>query len=225
MLIVEDEASIRQGLADVLRFRGCDIRVAERGDEGLARAIEGGWDLVILDIMLPELNGFLVCEQLRASGQTMPVLMLTAKGDEDDIVRGFEVGADDYVTKPFGVRELIARVEALLRRRPHALVSTFSFGPFEIDPAKSEARIEEHGAESHCIALTSREVLMLRILGQEPGHVVSRRTLLQLAWGMNNVDRIETRTVDMHIANLRKKLGRHGQIIQTVRGQGYRLCG
>src|SRR5262245_42571652 len=121
VLIVEDEASIRRGLSDVLRFRGCEVSVAADGAEGLRLGVDEPWELIVLDVMLPELDGFRVCQQLRAAGREMPILMLTAKGDEDDVVRGFEAGANDYVIKPFGVRELTARLDALLRRSPRAL--------------------------------------------------------------------------------------------------------
>jgi DNA-binding response OmpR family regulator len=219
VLIVEDEASIRRGLADVLRYRGCHVEVAVDGGEGLSRGLGEVWDLIVLDIMLPELNGFLVCEKLRDAGCETPVLMLTAKDDEDDIVRGFEAGANDYVTKPFGVRELTARVEALLRRTPRDLPATFRAGALLVHTERGEA---EHGAER--FALTSREVRILRVLAQEQGRIVSRRALLRDVWDMNNAALLETRTVDVHIAKLRKKLGAHGDRIETVRGQGYRLC-
>jgi two-component system response regulator RegX3 len=219
VLIVEDEASIRRGLADVLRFRGCEVASAENGADGLALALAERWDLIVLDIMLPELNGFVVCERLRSAGCETPVLMLTAKDDEDDVVRGFEAGANDYVTKPFGVRELTARLDALLRRSARsALPPTFACAALEVDTTRNEAR-----AGDLRIALTAREVRILRLLAGEPGRIVSRRTLLRDAWEMNNADQIETRTVDVHIAKLRKKLGVHGEAIDTVRGQGYRL--
>jgi len=218
VLIVEDEASIRRGLADVLRFRGCEVGVAVDGAQGLELALMHSWDLVVLDIMLPELDGFTVCERLRSAGRQMPVLMLTAKGDEDDIVRGFEAGANDYVTKPFGVRELTARLEALLRRSARVVCTRFSAGPFEIDSERLQARCNGDAFE-----LTAREVRILWVLGQDAGRIVSRRALLRDAWDMNNADQLETRTVDVHIAKLRKKLGQYGELIATVRGQGYRL--
>lgn len=219
VLIVEDEASISRGLADVLRFRDCEVEIAADGADGLRRGMESDWDLIVLDIMLPELNGFVVCERLRAAGREVPVLMLTAKGDEDDIVRGFEAGANDYVTKPFGVRELAARLEALLRRSAREMPATFRVGGIEVHAEHGEARAGEQR-----YPLTDREVRILRALAEDPGRIVGRRTLLRDAWGMNNVEQIETRTVDMHIAKLRKKLGAHGDMIVTVRGQGYRLC-
>jgi two-component system response regulator RegX3 len=218
VLIVEDEASVRRGLSDVFRFRGCEVVAVADGASGLKLGLEEPWDLVVLDIMLPELDGFGLCEHLRRAGHEMPVLMVTARGDEDDIVRGFEAGANDYVTKPFGVRELAARADALLRSSPRTLPRSFRAGPLEVHPERGEAVA---GAER--IALTAREVRILRLLSRDAGRIVSRRTLLRDAWDMNNVEQVETRTVDMHIAKLRKKLGAHGAVIATVRGQGYRI--
>jgi DNA-binding response OmpR family regulator len=218
VLIVEDEASIRRGLSDVLRYRGCQVGVAADGAQGLALALEHPWDLIVLDIMLPEVDGFTVCERVRAAGREMPVLMLTAKGDEDDIVRGFEAGANDYVTKPFGVRELTARLDALLRRSARIARTKFQAGPIAVDSERLEAYVA-----GQTIELSAREVRILWVLGQDAGRIVSRRALLKDAWDMNNADQLETRTVDVHIAKLRKKLGAIGDTIATVRGQGYRL--
>lgn len=220
VLVVEDEASIRVGLCDVLRFRGFSVESAEDGTSALAFIQRQALDLVLLDVMLPELDGFSVCRQLRVSHPQLPVLMLTAKGSEDDVLRGFEVGADDYVTKPFSVRELLARVQALLKRSQRLAHTRFSAGPFAIDADRMLARIEDEE-----IDLSQREVRILRLLSEEPGRIVSRRMLLRDAWDMANVEQLETRTVDVHIAKLRKKLGRRGgKLVQTVRGQGYRLC-
>jgi len=220
VLIVEDEPSIRRGLSDVLRFRGCEVVAVADGAEGLRLGASVRFDLIVLDIMLPELDGFTVCERLRAAGQHMPILMLTAKGDEDDVVRGFEAGANDYVIKPFGVRELTARLDALLRRSPRSAADKFQLGPLVIDAMSGEAIAGDRRFE-----LTPREVLLLKLLVHDANRIVSRRTLLREAWDMNNVDQVETRTVDVHIAKLRKKLGQYGELIETVRGQGYRVCG
>jgi len=220
VLIIEDEVNIRRGLSDVLRFRGCEVEVAVDGAQGLALSLAHSWDLIVLDIMLPELDGFSVCERLRAAGREMPVLMLTAKGDEDDVVRGFEAGANDYVIKPFGVRELTARIDALLRRSPRLNTEAFRVGTLTIDPSNNQAR-----TDSETIELTSREVRILRVLASNATRIVSRRTLLSDAWDMNNAESVETRTVDVHMAKLRKKLGDHGNLIETVRGGGYRVQG
>ena len=218
-LVVEDEASIRNGLCDVLVYRGFEVESVADGASALVVMVDGHFDLMLLDVMLPELDGFRVCEQVRARGDRTPVLMLTAKGSEEDIVRGFDAGADDYVTKPFSVRELAARVQALLRRAGRVPAGRFHAGPFEVDPSRHTARAD--GVE---IALTAREVRILQLLAEDPGRIVSRRTLLREVWEMNNADNVETRTVDMHIAKLRKKLGaRADGLVETVRGGGYRL--
>jgi len=219
VLVVEDEASIRNGLCDVLVYRGFDVQAVQDGPSALQAAQRDHFDLVLLDVMLPELDGFRVCAQLRARGDHTPVLMLTAKGSEEDIVHGFDAGADDYVTKPFSVRELAARVQALLRRAGRAQEGCFRAGPFEIDPSRNLACAD--GLE---IELTTREVRILQLLAEDPGRIVSRRVLLREAWDMNNAENVETRTVDMHIAKLRKKLGQRAEgLVETVRGGGYRL--
>ena len=220
VLVVEDEPSIRQGLLDVLVFRGYRVSGACDGAAALKCLSEDTFDLLVLDVMLPELDGFSVCEQLRAAGHDLHVLMLTAKNSEEDVLRGFEAGADDYVTKPFSVRQLLARVQALLKRGSRANAENFSIGPFEVVPERSVLRSEDQEIE-----LTLKEVEILRLLAEEPGRIVSRRALLREVWSMRNVDNVETRTVDVHIGKLRKKLQSSGRdLVETVRGQGYRLC-
>jgi DNA-binding response OmpR family regulator len=223
VLVVEDEEPIRTGLCDVLTFHGFEPEPVGRGDEGLARARSGEHALVLLDVMLPGLSGFEVCQQLRESDSRTPVLMLTARGAEDDVLHGFRCGADDYVVKPFSIRELTARVEALLRRggalEPAPPVQQiFAFGQWNVDPGLLTARIE-----SQTIDLTRRDVEILRLFSEERGRIVSRRRLLTEIWGYPEPDRVETRSVDMHIAKLRKKLAASdGILIETVRGEGYR---
>jgi two-component system response regulator RegX3 len=219
VLVVEDEPSIRQGLLDVLAFRGYRVHAASDGREALRHLASQPFDLVVLDIMLPEMSGFVVCETLRRDGHELPVLMLTAKNQEEDVLRGFEAGADDYVTKPFSVRQLLARVQALLKRAGRLGTETFLIGPCEVSPEHGRLRSPEGDT-----GLTAKEVEILRMLADEPGRIISRRRLLREVWGMNNVNHLETRTVDVHIAKLRKKLGAAGMLVETVRGQGYRLC-
>lgn len=223
ILVVEDERSIREGLCDVLAFHGYSPEGAERGDAGLERALAAAPALVVLDVMLPGLDGFEVCRRLRAKRPRLPVLMLTARGSESDILEGFRCGADDYVTKPFSVSELVARVGALLRRIGPCTdtAEAFGFGGWWIDPGALTARRGEV-----CHALTRREVELLGQLFRSAGRIVSRRQLLREVWGVPEPDRIETRTVDMHVAKLRKKLGGEGHdLIETVRGAGYRFRG
>jgi DNA-binding response OmpR family regulator len=220
ILLVEDEESIREGICDVLTYHGFAATAVDSGEDGLERALTGEFALVILDVMLPGMNGFDVCKSLRDKVPTQAILMLTAKGSEDDIVEGFKRGADDYVTKPFSIRELIVRVEALLRRsgklNDHG--ETFSFGKWSVDPAGLRAR-----AGDEVVDLTPRELGLLSLFVREKGRIVSRRTLLQQVWGMVNVDDVQTRTVDMHIAKLRKKVAQPA--IETIRGAGYRFNG
>jgi len=223
ILVVEDELAIQRGLCDVLAFHGYQPTGVGTGEEGLRCGRSGRYQLVILDIMLPGLNGFDVCEQLRAELPRLPILMLTALGAEDDVLRGFRSGSDDYVTKPFSISELLARVEALLRRsgrleRP--CQEAFEMGDWQIDATERVARLGES-----IIRLTRREVEMLALFAREKGRIVSRRTLLAEVWGFDTPERIETRTVDMHIAKLRKKLGQARELIETVRGEGYRFSG
>ncbi len=220
VLVVEDEKSIREGLRDVLTFHGYDVEVVETGEAGLESVLRGRFELVLLDVMLPGLNGFDVCRKVRESGASVAILMLTAKGSEDDIVEGLSCGADDYVTKPFSIRELTARVDALVRRTSGRSEKSFRFGEWTVEPAKLQAT---QGGES--CELTPRELDLVALFVSEKGRVVSRRVLLKEVWEMAKVDEVETRTVDMHIAKLRKKLDPDGRLILTVRGAGYRYRG
>jgi DNA-binding response OmpR family regulator len=226
ILVVEDEAAIRTGLCDVLAYHGYEPKGVERGDDGLQEAIHGGYALLILDIMLPGKSGFDVCDEARSALPVLPILILTARGSEDDILRGFRAGADDYVTKPFSIAELMARVEALLRRSGKldaepAPTGPFSFGPWSIDPVELRAECDGEQRE-----LTRREIEVIGALRRQAGRIVSRRSLLCDVWGFPDPDRVETRTIDMHIAKLRKKLDRGPvSLIETIRGEGYRYVG
>jgi two-component system response regulator RegX3 len=222
VLVVEDEAAIRKGLCDVLAFHGYAPDGVERGDEGLRVALLNQHALVLLDVMLPGMNGFDICREVRAQLPRLPILMLTARGAESDVLDGFQCGADDYVTKPFSVAELMARVDALLRRSGAAVsqegAPAFSIGDWQIDP--TALRAERDGEVTE---FTRREMDLLALFARETGRIVSRRRLLQEVWGYPEPDRVETRTVDMHVAKLRKKLA--GALFETVRGEGYRLVG
>ena len=230
ILVVEDEEAILRGLCDVLAFRGYAPIAAARGDLGLEMALDAQHDpaLVVLDIMLPGMDGFDVCERLRALRPELPILMLTARGSEEDILRGFRCGADDYLTKPFSVAELVARVGALLRRvgldeARSDPPSPFAFGSWTVDP---ETRTATSESESEKAELTPRDLELMRFFVGEKGRILSRRRLLTEVWGYPDPDRVETRSVDMHVAKLRKKLGRRdGALIETVRGEGYRFRG
>lgn len=218
ILVVEDEQSIGQGLCDVLTFRGHEVTWAQDGAEAQKLGKEKTFDLVLLDIMLPFVDGFTVCGELRNAGVKSGVIMLTAKGSEDDILRGFEAGADDYVTKPFSLRLLLARIEAVLGRSLPEVDQPFVAGSLSVDPSRARATCGENA-----IDLSAREIAILRILSQESGRIVSRRVLLRDVWEMHNVDAVETRTVDVHVAKLRKKISSLStDSIDSVRGQGYR---
>jgi two-component system response regulator RegX3 len=222
ILVVEDEPAIRTGVCDVLAYHGHEPVGIENGEDGLARALAEEFALVVLDVMLPGLSGLDVCTQLRERRPRQAILMLTARGAEADVLEGFRRGADDYVTKPFSVAELVARVAALLRRtasdEPQTL-APFRCADLWIEPARLTAARD--GEE---IELTAREVALLALFASEPGRIVSRRRLLRDVWGMHAADSVETRTVDVHIAKLRKKIGAGaGSPIETIRGLGYRL--
>ena len=225
ILIIEDNADLAFGLQNNLEIEGYAVELVTDGAAGLARARERHPDLIILDLMLPELDGYRVLERLRDDGLSVPILVLTARGQEADKVLGFRLGADDYVTKPFGVLELLARVSALLRRAARGAVTTPDaheiehFGDIDVDPA---ARLVTRGGSP--VALTPMEFDLLVALIRRRGAVASRIDLLKDVWG--HCAAVVTRTVDTHVAELRQKLEvnpaapRH---ILTVRKIGYRL--
>lgn len=224
ILIVEDDPHILLGLEEILKSEGCDVTVCNRGDKALEAAVRQRPSLIVLDVMLPGLSGYDVCKQLRARKITTPVLMLTAKGQEMDKVIGLDLGADDYVTKPFGVRELVARINALLRRTQGTASSndetaSFHIGPATIDPKKFELRRGRATEE-----LTAKELKLLQLFHAHPGEVFSRDKLLSEVWGYNYYG--TTRTLDQVIVQLRKKLGENAddpRHLLTVHGVGYKL--
>jgi DNA-binding response OmpR family regulator len=229
ILIAEDDANIRLGLTATLESEGYAVTAAGDGAQALRLFAQGKFELVILDVMMPKASGYDVCRDLRARGERVPVLFLTAKGEEIDKVVGLKLGADDYVTKPFGVHELLARVEALLRRARVGsekaaaggteLPAVFRFGAAEIDRNKFTARI----ADREPVALTAREVKLLEVFAARAGEVLSRDALLNAVWGVDYFG--TTRTLDQHVAQLRKKIERepeHPATLLTVHGVGYR---
>ncbi len=222
VLVVEDEPAIRTGLCDVLTFHGFDVTGVGCGREGLEAALTGRYPLLVLDVMLPEVDGFTICRRARERHPGLAILILTAKGAETDALEGFRCGADDYVTKPFSVSLLMARVHALTRRIRARSDERFRMGPLEIDTARLCA-----SAGSTSVMLTPRNIELLAYLAGAPGRVIGRPELLTEVWGYARVDGVETRCVDMHIAKLRRKLARvtDATIIETVRGAGYRWPG
>ena len=224
VLIVEDEPVLAEGLADALRFQGYECDLAADGAVGLHMARRGAYDVMLLDLMLPELSGFEVMEKLRAEGSTLPTIMLTAKGAEDDRVQGLELGADDYVTKPFSIRELVARVGAQVRRMR---MDRGDGDVFEVDDVRFDlGRLMAWRSEQE-IPLTPREGEIIGYLRSHHGNVVTRDEFLLKVWRYPTAN-VETRTVDNTLAALRKKIERNPadpQIIRTVRGKGYRWGG
>ena len=222
IVIVEDDAHIALGLEEILTTEGYDVARCARGDQALDLVTRHEPQLIVLDVMLPGLSGYEVCKQLRATKIRTPILMLTAKGQEIDKVIGLEIGADDYVTKPFGLRELLARVHALLRRaQPSTPVAEepFAIGKSTIDPKKFELR---RGKQIE--SLSARELKLLQLFHAHPSEVLSRDRLLNDVWGINYFG--TTRTLDQVIVQLRKKLGDDGSAprhLHTVHGVGYKL--
>ncbi|MDQ3337449.1 MAG: response regulator transcription factor [Myxococcota bacterium] len=224
ILVVEDDPSIRMGLEDTLTAKGYEVEVVGRGSEGADRAISGRYDLVVLDVMLPDIDGFEVCRRIRNSkspSRRVPVIILSARGAELDRVRGLELGADDYVTKPFSLMELLARVASVLRRSQGETREPvgLAFGDLEIDlvgqvATRAGARIE----------MPSRAFAILKVFAKRPGEVVSRDVLLDEAWGYE--DYPNTRTVDNHLVKLRRALEvepEKPRWLVTIHGAGYKL--
>jgi two-component system phosphate regulon response regulator PhoB len=221
ILVIEDEHDLQKVLDYNLRRAGHEPLAALRGQEGLQLARKSRPDLVILDLMLPDLAGTEVCRALKRDAETkgIPVLMLTAKGEEIDRVVGFELGADDYVVKPFSVRELMLRIDAILRRtsgEPPA-PAVIEFGGLRIDSAAHRAWVDDAEVE-----LTALEFKLLRLLYERRNRVQTREVLLDDVWGISA--EVTTRTVDTHIKRLREKLGAAGKYVETVRGVGYRFA-
>lgn len=221
VLIVEDDAALRQGLLDVFVFNGYEAIGAEDGEAGLKAGMDDQFDLILLDVMLPSLDGFSICKSLRRQKPNQGIIIITAKGAEDDIIAGFKAGADDYITKPFSLREVMVRVEAVLRR------SGKNLGNEEVncrgiffDGKNLKARAGERATE-----LTRREMDIIIYLHRHRDRIVSRKELLVEVWRYADAD-IETRTVDIHMLKLRKKITAligDSPFIETVRGEGYRL--
>ncbi len=221
LLIIEDERPMRAALADALEAEGYRVLTAADGEEGLARALTDKPDLILLDLMMPRLDGYAVCAELRLRANPVPILILTAKGQIEDRVKGLDLGADDYLVKPFSTEELLARVRAVLRRvtRPAAALHALTLGEVRIDFVKQQAA---RGRKP--LHLTAKEFAMLRLLAESGGEPVSRERFLDIVWGYAAFP--TTRTVDNHIATLRAKIERNPdepRWIQTVHGVGYRL--
>ena len=227
ILIAEDDLNLRQGLADLLIDEGYRVETAADGREALRLFEEKQPTLILLDVMMPELSGYDVCREIRRKDANIPIMMLTAKNEEIDKVVGLELGADDYITKPFGLYELRARIKALLRRSHHGETAPgsppeeFCFGEVRINRKRLEAVLDK---KTH--RLTLRELALLDLFYQHPGEILNRDFLLNQAWGIDYQG--TTRTLDQHIAQLRKKVERHPEtptVILTAHGVGYQYVG
>lgn len=217
VLVVEDEALIARALREGLEADGYSVDVADRGDDGLWHATEIAYDAIILDLMLPGMNGYVVCRELRAKGITTPIMMLTAKDGEFDQIEGLDTGADDYVTKPFSLGVVLARLRALVRRGPTERPATLAAGDLTLDPSSRECRRGEQ-----LIELTPREFSLLRYLMHRAGEPVSKLDLVEHVW---NDDQLEDSVIQVYIGYLRRKIDEpfDRRSIETVRGVGYRL--
>jgi two-component system alkaline phosphatase synthesis response regulator PhoP len=223
VLLIEDESALRTTLGDRLRKEGYSVDQAADGEEGLSKATEQPFDVIVLDVMLPKLDGFAVCKGLRAAGLATPVLMLTARGRTAEKVAGLNIGADDYVTKPFRMAELLARVSALLRRAPvrssNGSAPVYQFGRILID-----FRATEVTRDRKPVTLSAREMQLLRFFIEHPGATLSREELLTRVWGYHRS--MFTRTVDVHVAGLRQKLEdepKQPRYFLTVQRLGYKF--
>jgi two-component system response regulator RegX3 len=222
IVVVDDEESLSDALSYLLRREGFDVRVASTGPAAIQEVKQGGADLLLLDVMLPGMSGIEVCRQVRQESD-LPIIMLTAKDGEVDKVVGLEIGADDYVTKPFSSRELIARIRAVLRRRiptsPAAPLAELIAGPVHMDVARHVVTVD--GKQ---VGLARKEFELLEILMRNPGRVLTRRQLIETVWGSDYIG--DTKTLDTHIKRLRSKLEpdpSRPQLVTTVRGWGYKL--
>jgi two-component system response regulator RegX3 len=224
ILVVEDEEAIRTGLIDVFVFHGYEVDSAATGPEGLEKALTGKFDLILLDIMLPGMDGYEICNEIRSKDRDQPIIMLTAKTSDEEIIQGLKLGADDYVAKPFSIQQLVLRVEAVLRRSQVGIeqARTITLGDdVQID---TENLSGQNGAEA--LTFTKREIEVISYLAANSSRPVPREELLTKVWGYARNLEIETRTVDIHIAKIRRKIEadpKQPANLVTVRGAGYRL--
>jgi two-component system response regulator RegX3 len=224
ILIVEDEEAIRSGLVDVLLYHGYTTDAVDNGNQGLDLALSGKYDLILLDVMLPGLDGFEVCNRIRMQDREQPIIMLTAKSQDEDIIQGLQLGADDYVSKPFSVAQLVLRIQAVLRRSRIGIESDNTIRLS--DDHSVDIRNMTGCFAGRDVVFTRREIEILQYLSVNTDRPVSRDELLNKLWGYaKNLD-LETRTVDIHIAKIRRKIETeptHPRFLVTVRGAGYRL--
>ena len=224
IMTIEDDTAIRRGIVDSLQFSGYQVIEASRGDEGLEKAIACDYDLLLLDLALPGMNGLEILKRLRQARPTLPIIILTAKGDENDRVAGLSLGADDYVVKPFSVKELLARVSAVLRRSPGrpSDVTCFEIPGGRADFQRQELLFDD----GQCTELSQKECELLRYLVLNNGRAIARDEILASVWRIDP-NGVSTRTIDMHVARLREKLRddpASPNVLKTVRGKGYMMA-
>ncbi len=219
VLIIEDDATLLKGLTDNFVKRGYHVRSATDGVQGLAAALAQPADVILLDVMLPKMNGYEICSRIRSRNVDSTIIMLTAKGQEDDIVRGLELGADDYVTKPFSIRELLARVDAFMRRKHNVVEGEFTFGEFRLDFVAH--KLYRNNSE---VSLTTKEFRLLEYFVKRTGRALTRNDILSSVWGSSVI--VTARSVDRCVTTLRGKIEddpRHPKFIRTIRDVGYRF--
>ena len=219
VLIIEDDATLSRGLKDNFAYQGYKVLLAADGERGFAAAVDERPDLILLDLMLPRMNGYEICRRLRREGIVIPILMLTAKGEESDVVLGLELGADDYMKKPFSVRELLARAEALLRRRHQAEPQQWNFGNYLLDVTARTLT-----CQGRPIELSPKEFALLHFFLQHAGQAVGREEILNRVWGYDVS--VTPRSIDRFVATLRRKIERdphHPEFILTAREFGYKF--
>ena len=215
ILIIDDERAIRNTLKDILEFEGYEVNTAEDGEQGVNMAKKDSYDLIYTDIKMPKMDGMEVCQRIREFSN-VPIVMLTAKGEDMDKILGLDLGADDYLAKPFGMLEMISRVKSVLRRTTAKEAAVLSNGNIVMNVGKHSVSVD--GEE---ITLTLKEFDLLKLFLNNQGYVLTRDQLIKKVWGQDF--RGETRTVDVHIGTLRTKLGNSGNRIETIRGVGYRM--
>ena len=224
LLVVEDEESIRNGLIDVLVYHGYEVDSADNGTDGLTKSLSGHYDLLLLDVMLPGVDGFEICNQVRERDKEQAIIMLTAKSADEDIIRGLSYGADDYVAKPFSIAQLVLRIQAVLRRSNAVGLADKTIVLSQELTIDTDSLTGNFKGES--IQFTRKEIEVLQYLSANSERPVSREELLNKVWGYSKEIEIETRTVDIHVAKIRRKIEaehKSPRYLLTVRGAGYRL--
>ena len=223
ILIIEDEIAIAEGLIDLCKLNGYNVKHCADGESGLAEALSKQYNLVLLDLMLPGMDGFTVCDKIREQDKSLPIIILSAKNADDDIINGLKYGADDYIPKPFSVPMFLARIDAVLRRSRQTMENE---GKLVAGSLRVNFREYTGTRGTEELAFTRKEIEILEYLWRNRDHAVPRSELLRKVWGYENADSVDTRTVDIHITKLRKKIEddpSHPKLLVTFRGEGYQM--